>query len=90
MPYIEVEIDTDDFLASCNNREIENVITYLEEAGDIPSKKERDLVEKNNETRSSRHLQFLNAIYLLSNNYDVLSNEETDLIFNLAKKYTAI
>ena len=84
MPRLDMDVDPDDFLSSCNKHEIQSAIEWLTENGHINKPKTGTPI---NETRSFRHEIFQRCIFTLNRNYDSLTNDEEEVITKLAKKY---
>jgi ribosomal protein S8 len=79
---IDVDIEIDEFVDSCNDRDIKNLLRYLSEEGYLNKFNIKD------ETKmSANEIQFRDKMSLLSDKYYQMSVEETELIENLYNKY---
>jgi len=86
MPYFyteaEVDVDIDEFLTTCNKREIEELIDALEEDGYLtgykrPSTVGGSLIED----------EFQDIINKLKDSYLQMEVEDVETLKNIAKKY---
>jgi hypothetical protein len=79
--YVEsLDIDVDEFLSSCDEGEIKEIITSLKEDGWITGSNVQDklgILEK----------EFSEKLDKLKNSYYRITNEELDILDNLVKKY---
>jgi len=77
----EMDIDPDDFVNACNKREIEELIKALIEDGHIndPYVKRKNNVSMNEES-------FNECLDKISTNYLQLTQEEEEVIRNIAKR----
>ncbi len=83
MPYFtpdDLDIDPDEFISSCSDKEIKKLLEILKEDGYLLNEK----IDKNYLHYSEE--EYEKALQKLSGNWNRLSNEETDLIINLSKK----
>lgn len=83
MPYIDVDIDTDDFYRECGPYEKRELAKWLSEDGYIDSK---DVLCTNTKSSPIETL-FIDSLLKIQENYINLSQEEIDLISKIAKKY---
>jgi hypothetical protein len=75
-----IDIDVDEFLSSCDEDEIKEIITSLKEDGWITGSNVQDklgVLEK----------EFSEKLDKLKNSYYRITNEELDILDNLVKKY---
>jgi hypothetical protein len=75
-----LDIDVDEFLSSCDEDEIKEIITFLKEDGWISGSNVQDklgVLEK----------EFSEKLDKLKNSYYRIANEELDILDNLVKKY---
>lgn len=79
--YVDVDVDVDSFVCECSEHEIKELIEVLREDGWL---KHHDLLE---DPRGYSSHEFQDAIDKLCKSYYQLSNEETNLIINLAKRF---
>jgi len=77
-----VDVDVYEFLSSCDKRDIDNVIDYLKDNGDID---ERTL-EEIDTPRSYTGKKFEEALLKLRGHSSSLSTEEEEYIINLANR----
>jgi hypothetical protein len=82
---VEVEVDVDDFISSCDRRDIKYLIESLIEEGHL----DESVIYKNKSKYpptpgEELHRDNCTKIY---NNYYQMSNEDVDLIESIAKKY---
>lgn len=82
---IEVEVDVDDFLSSCDRGDIIYLIESLIEEGHLDESVIFKNKSKHQET-PGEELHRDNCIKI-SNKYYQMSNEDVDLIESIAKKY---
>lgn len=84
MSYVSVDIDIDDFLSSCGSYDIKKIIEALIDDGHLPenviTKQSRQLTTPGEEL----HMEYCQKI---AGKYFQMSNEDTALIEELAKKY---
>jgi hypothetical protein len=89
MPYfdfsIEEHIDVDEFLSECSSKEIEELIEALIEDGHIHKSSVHRESESTNVSVGESFFQ--DALDKLYNKWNVLSNEEEQLILNIAKRF---
>ena len=75
-----LDIDVDEFLSSCDEVDIKEIITFLKEDGWITGSNVQDklgVLEK----------EFSEKLDKLKNSYYHITNEELDILDNLVKKY---
>ena len=80
MPYLDMDIDVDDFLDECSASEIKEVIKWLVESGYIEDP------EISKKARGSSSQIFDEAVRKLLGNSHRFTCEEEELIINLAKR----
>jgi len=76
----DLDIDVDEFLYSCNNREIDQVIEWLREEEYISN-------YSKTETDSINDSIFNDAVIKIQNHQISLSREEEEFILNIAKRF---
>lgn len=78
MPYFtqEIEIDLDDFLNECTDREIEDIVEALVERGYLKPKSSTKMTKTD----------FLDMLIKIENNRHQLTNEDEESIVNIYKK----
>ena len=81
---VEVDIDVDDFLSECSNREIKELISALIEDGHL---EKHPLIPGQDEKLGIMEREFLNKLHIISTKYYSMSQEELDTIDNLYTKY---
>ena len=79
---VDFDIDVDEFLDECDEDDIERIIEYL---------KDKEYL-KNTEILRDKQIcvaesEFTDALDKIYTKWNVLSNEETDLIIKLAKRF---
>jgi ribosomal protein S8 len=79
---VDVDIEIDEFVDSCNDRDIKNLLRYLSEEGYL-----NEFNIKDETKMSANEIQFRDKMSLLSDKYYQMSVEETELIENLYNKY---
>jgi len=83
MAYIEVDIDVDNFLNECGYSEITYVIEWLQNHGHL----EKEEATKASNRVSIPEQEFQDALDVLYDKWNMMNNEETDLIINISKRY---
>ena len=83
MPYVDVDIDVDDFLDSLRYRDIEKVIEWLRDNDHLS---EEDLLDEIDTPRSYTSEKFEEALLKLRGNSTSLTTEEEEYVINLAKR----
>ena len=86
MPYFtpdDVDVDVDDFMYQCNNREIKEVIEYLIEEGHIEPKQ----VVRSNASLSLIEYEFNEIIEKIQENRIRLTAEEDVLLKKIADRF---
>ena len=79
----DIDIDPSEFVDSCSRNEIKELISALVSNGYIP-----EVTLQDNDARVSvSEQEYLDALGKLNNKWNRLSNEDTDFIINLAKKF---
>ena len=94
MPYFNVddlEIEVDDFLDSCREREIERIIDWLLDNNhldgvDLPPSDYNPM--KYFEPSSLQEEMFIEQVRKLQKGYHMLSVEEEETIINICKKFS--
>jgi hypothetical protein len=88
MPYIDIDINVDDYLSSCSNRDIQELIKTLVEYDYLPSSV---LDETGNVPdpikRGHDETEFIQKLEKISEKYYSLSSEEEEFFDKLFKKY---
>jgi predicted house-cleaning noncanonical NTP pyrophosphatase (MazG superfamily) len=84
MSYVNVDIDIDDFLSSCGSYDIKEIIEYLVEEGHIS---ETAIIKKSKYQATPGEKLHMEYCQKIADKYFQMSNEDTALIEELAKKY---
>jgi len=86
MPYInfdsEIEIGVEEFVNSCNKRELKELIEVLKNNGRL-----NDLDDDIEEIKSLDEMEWDNIVEKLRSRRFQLSNEEKEIISNIVKNY---
>jgi len=77
----DVDIDVDDFMDSCCNYELEEVIDWLEVNGHLP-----ETVRVSKDNKNLMDLEWDNALYKLSLNRTQLTVAEEEFIKTIANR----
>jgi hypothetical protein len=80
----EVDIDVEDFVYECSDREIEKLIKYLIEEGKLPKKLDTYTKSQN---LTYTEIMWYETIEKIRNNRLSISQEEIELIENIAKRF---
>ena len=78
---VDVEIDVIEFIDSCSEKEMNELINYLTKEGYVNG------LVKDESKMTSGEIDFNNQMSLLSDKYYQMTNEETALIETLYNKY---
>ena len=81
---VDVDIDPDEFISMCSKREINDLINALVENEHLSPKQVSKISSKG---LSVLEEEFENKCMGLASKFHSMSNEETELIENLYKKY---
>jgi hypothetical protein len=81
---VHFEVSVDDFLDACIDSDIKDVIDWLRESDYL---KNYDQLVLDNNRGGNGDWEFNDAMAKLSNAFYQLSNEETNLIIQLAKRF---
>jgi hypothetical protein len=88
MPYIDIDIDVDEYISSCSRRDIQELIKTLVEYDHLPSSV---LDERGNVAdpikRGHGETEFIQKLEKISEKYYSLSSEEEEFFNKLFKKY---
>ena len=79
---IDVDIEIDEFVDSCSERDIKDLIRYLFECGHLDKFKIKD-----ESKMTSNEIEFRDKLSLLSDKYYQMSVEEIEMVGNLYNKY---
>ena len=79
---VDVDIEFDEFVESCSNREIQLLISYLAEMGHLGRNKVKD-----DSKMTSNEIEFGDKMLLLSDKYHQMSIEDLETIETLYNKY---
>jgi len=82
--YKEVDIDIEDFIDECSDREIEKLIEILVEEGKLPNTKTKF---NNVQKLSINEILWLETISKIENNRLGMTIEEIETIENIAKRF---
>ncbi len=80
----DIEVEVDDFMDACSDREIRNVIEYLIRNQKITRK---DFNFLDDDASGVLESEFREALIKLNDCRLQLSNEDTQTILNISKKY---
>jgi hypothetical protein len=89
MPYIDINIDVDEFLESCSRRDIKELIQTLVDTDHLP----KEVLTKKGEVkekmlrRGRGEEDFSEKLESLKTKYYSLSEEEENLLKSIFKKY---
>lgn len=90
MPYLSFDVEVDDFLSSCDRRDITDLIDALVEDGHLP-KGSRDLKNIKTDNIIARQgrgeEEFSEKLQKFKSKYYSLSQEDEDILNVLFKKY---
>lgn len=81
MVNLNIDIDIEEFLESCNDRNIREIINFLEENGDIPKK------FKETSNLSINEIEFKENLDVISLNYLNLDKDAEEMISVIAKRF---
>ena len=84
MSYVSVDIDIDDFLSSCGSYDIKKIIEALIDDGHLPETVITKVSKHQMTPGEELHKEYCQKI---ADKYFQMSNEDTALIEELAKKY---
>ena len=79
---VDVDIEIDEFVDSCSERDLQMLIRYLQEAGYLDKSNIRD-----ESKMTSNEIEFRDKMSLLSDKFYQMTIEEAELIENLYNKY---
>jgi hypothetical protein len=79
---VDVDIEIDEFVDSCSERELQMLVRYLQEAGYLDKSNIRD-----ESKMTSNEIEFRDKMSLLSDKFYQMTIEEAELIENLYNKY---
>lgn len=83
MPYIDVDIDVDEFLSNCRKRDIREIIESLVDDGHLPN----SVLKMNEDVRKTlSEIEFSEKLDQLKNKYYSLSSEEEELFEKVFKR----
>ena len=88
MPYVyatvdvDVDVEIDEFVDSCSDRDIKELIKYLASSGHLSKFKVLD-----ESKMTANEIEFNEQLILLSEKYYQMTKEETDFIQTLHNKY---
>jgi hypothetical protein len=83
MPYIDFDVDIDDFLSACNSREIKELIQALIDDGHLPE----SISEFNTSNIGISESEYEDALGKLHGKYHTLSKEEEEAIIKISKRF---
>jgi hypothetical protein len=81
MVNLNIDIDIEEFLESCNDRNIREIINFLEENGDIPKK------FKETSNLSINEIEFKENLDVILLNYLNLDKDAEEMISVIAKRF---
>jgi len=79
---VDVDIEIDEFVDSCSERDLQMLIRYLQEEGYLDKSNIRD-----ESKMTSNEIEFRDKMSLLSDKFYQMTIEEAELIENLYNKY---
>ena len=79
---VDVDIEIDEFVDSCSEKDLHMLIRYLQEAGYLDKSNIRD-----ESKMTSNEIEFRDKMSLLSDKFYQMTIEEAELIENLYNKY---
>ena len=79
---VDVDIEIDEFVDSCSERDLQMLIRYLQEEGYLDKSNIRD-----ESKMTSIEIEFRDKMSLLSDKFYQMTIEEAELIENLYNKY---
>ena len=79
---VDVDIEFDEFVESCSNREIQLLISYLAEMGHLGRNKVKD-----DSKMTSNEIEFGDKMLLLSDKYYQMTTEEIEFLETIYNKY---
>jgi hypothetical protein len=83
MPYLDIDIDVDDFLRACTAREIKELIKALVDDGHLP----KSISEFNSKNVSISESEYQDALGKLHGKYYSLNKEEEEAIMKISKRF---
>jgi hypothetical protein len=83
MPYIDFDVDIDDFLSACSSSEIKELITALIDDGHLPE----SISEFKTSNVSISESEYEDALGKLHGKYYTLSKEEEETIIKISKRF---
>lgn len=81
---VDLDIDVDDFLSECSNREIKELINALIEDGHL---NKNPLVLDPKAKLSAAEEEYINKLHVISSKYYSMTEEELEMIDKLYNKY---
>ncbi len=88
MPYIDVDIDVDDFYDNCSSYEKKELISYLREDGLLPDAEEKMVVGNTAEViRNVHDVEWYELLQKLAPLRMQMSVEDIEAIKQIVKKY---
>ena len=79
---VDVDIEIDEFVDSCSERELQMLVRYLQKEGYLDKSNIRD-----ESKMTSSEIEFRDKMSLLSDKFYQMTIEEAELIENLYNKY---
>lgn len=83
MPYIDVDIDVDEFVSSCRKRDIKELIESLVDGGHLPKSVRKTSEE---DRRTFGEIKFSEKLEVLKSKYYSLSPEEEEFFEKVFKR----
>jgi hypothetical protein len=87
MTYVSVDVDIDDILNGLSSRELQRLADDLYDDGYYQTKLERELNSDDDTTISLNEKLYRNEISKLRVNYHNLTNQEIEILMNIAKRF---
>ncbi len=81
---VDLDIDVDDFLSECSNREIKEIINALIEDGHLAK---HPLLPGYDDKVGKMEEEFVGKLYTISSKYYSMTEEELEMIDKLYNKY---
>jgi len=79
---VNIDVEVDEFLDECDEHDIDNIIEYLKDKDYLKNAK----ILRDNQVCVAES-EFMDALDKIYSKWNVLSNEETELIINISKRF---
>jgi hypothetical protein len=87
MAYVNVDIEVDEFVDSCDKREIKELVSYLIDEGHLPESVLNNDGDIRDTKIGSLQQEFIDNVDKLKGKYYSLSSEDEGEIMKIFKKY---